>query len=429
MIQPGFWEAFRVWARIGVLSFGGPAAQIALVHRLLVEERRWLKERDYLNALSFCMLLPGPEAMQLVTYAGWRQHSVLGGLAAGLLFVLPGALVVMGFAAFYLAFGTTPTLETAFIGIKAAVLVIVFDALWRMARRSLKTALHTWIAALSFVGLFVFQIPFPILILAAGLLGFTVLPDQDNGPGEEIQKPRIAISQTLKTIIMWCLIWIVPLVLIAPLTGLPVLADLGLFFSKLATVTFGGAYAVLAYMAQDAVQTHGWLTTPEMIDGLGLAETTPGPLILVTEFVGFLAAARASDAPDFTVGVLGAVVTLWATFAPCFLWIFAGAPYIEWLTAKPRLAMALAGIGAAVVGVILNLSLWFAIHVLFASVQTYHWGYATVQAPQWRSINWMVLPLVLLAAFLLLRMRQSVLVTLLVCGTVPLVVKAVAGFI
>ncbi|WP_120500985.1 chromate efflux transporter [Roseovarius sp. EL26] len=414
MSHPTLKDTLPIWWRIGLLSFGGPAAQIALMHRLIVDEKQWLSEQQYLNALSFCMLLPGPEAMQLATYTGWRLHGVRGGLIAGLLFVLPGAFVVMGFAALYALYGSTPTLETVFLGIKAAVLVIVFEALLRVARKGLTGTAHRVIAGLSFVSLFFFALPFPFVIFSAALYGyFTARP----GAGLSNSTNPVAWQKTATTIVIWLAIWILPLLFIPLVTGYDVLGDIGAFFSKLATVTFGGAYAVLAYMAQEAVETHNWLSATEMVDGLGLAETTPGPLILVTEFVGFLAGARAEGGMNLWLGISAALVTLWATFAPCFLWVFAGAPYIDWLTSKPKLRAALSAISAAVVGVILNLSIWFALHVLFTRVQVTDWGIMSASVPVLSSLNFAAVGLMVLAAILLIRLKRSVLFTLATCAS------------
>ena len=358
---PTFAEATKVWARIGCLSFGGPAGQIALMHREIVDEHKWLSEQQFLSALNFCMLLPGPEAMQLATYAGWRLHGVKGGLMAGLLFVLPGALVVLALAMLYAAFGNLPWIEAIFFGVKAAVLAIVIEALLRVARRALKGSIDWLIAGAAFLALYCFDVPFPLIIIAAGLVGFFRSSAADTSPSTA----RPSFAALFSTTATWAAIWLVPLALLALTLGSNhVLTKIGIFFSQLAVVTFGGAYAVLAYMAQAAVEQHGWLTAPEMIDGLALAETTPGPLILVTQFVGYLAALRGMG--SIWGGLAGAAVTLWMTFAPCFLWIFAGAPYIEHIGRMPRLSGALAAITAAVVGVILNLSVWFGLHVLFA---------------------------------------------------------------
>jgi chromate transporter len=417
---PTYREALKVWMRIGLLSFGGPAGQIALMHRELVEERKWIDEPRYLNALNFCMLLPGPEAMQLATYVGWRLHGLKGGLTAGLLFVLPGALVVLALSMLYAAFGNLPLVEAVFVGVKAAVLAIVVEALLRIARRSLRDGVEWVIAGLAFVGIFFLSVPFPIIVLAAALVGFARArgsPPPDVGRTEA----RIPALQTLTTAVLWLIIWIVPLAAVAAFFGRAhVLTQVSLFFSKLAVVTFGGAYAVLAYMAQDVVQSYQWLTAGEMLDGLGLAETTPGPLILVTEFVGFLAAHRHGGGNPWLMGVLGAIVTLWATFAPCFLWIFVGAPYIERLNAEPRLKSALAAVTAAVVGVILNLTVWFALHVVFGTVVERTAGPLRLHVPELASLSPPALLLSALAVALLFLLHRSVLTTLGICGALAL---------
>jgi chromate transporter len=427
--KPTFRQALAVWAKIGVLSFGGPAGQIALMHRVLVDERKWIAEDRFLHALNFCMLLPGPEAMQLATYVGWRLHGTLGGLAAGLLFVLPGAFVVLALTLAYVFFGQVPLVEVAFVGVKAAVLVIVVEALLRVSRRALRTPYDWAIAAAAFVGIFFFAAPFPLIIATAALLGFVLAQyrpvAETNGSA---QAAPIPLSQTLRTTALWLAIWIAPLLLTAALFGRHhVTTDIALFFSKLAVVTFGGAYSVLAYMAQQAVETHGWLSAGEMLDGLGLAETTPGPLILVTEFVGFIAAYRHGGEPKLAFGLLGAAITLWATFAPCFLWIFAGAPYIERLSTSPRLAGALAGVTAAVVGVILNLSLWFGLHVLFSRVDAEWHGPLRIWSPDLASLNLEVLALASLAAILLLGLRAGILGTLALTATAALAWSTLAS--
>ncbi|MEQ9326900.1 MAG: chromate efflux transporter [Rhodospirillales bacterium] len=398
---PTFGEAFATFWRIGILSFGGPTAQIAVMHRILVDEKGWLTERQFLNALSFCMLLPGPEAMQLATYAGWRLHGVAGGLAAGLLFVLPGAAVVLALAMIYAGFGEVRFVEALFLGIKAAVLVIVVEALLRISKKALKGSVHWVLAGLSFLGIFVFALPFPLIIAIAALLGYM----HGDRTGEDAgERPELVkASRTFGTILIWTAIWMVPLVGLAMLVGHDhILAQLGVFFSKLAMVTFGGAYAVLAYMAQDVVVKFGWLEAGQMMDGLGLAETTPGPLILVTEFVGYLAAYRQGGDGALMLGVAGALVTLWATFAPCFLWIFAGAPYIDWIIARPRLRGALSAITAAVVGVILNLAVWFALHVFFAEVSRVEAAGLTLWVPEWATLDWRVVAMSAISGWLLL---------------------------
>lgn len=395
-------EALHAFARIGLMSFGGPAAQIALMHRVLVDEKGWLSERQFLSALSFCMLLPGPEAMQLATYAGWRLHGVRGGLAAGLLFVLPGAAVVLALAMIYGAFGQAPLTAALFLGIKAAVLAIVVEALLRVAKRALKGPAQWMIAGAAFAGLFLFSLPFPLIIGAAALYGAAF-----GRAGAQPAAAPIAASalSSARTGLIWLAIWLGPLAALHMLSATPVLGEVGAFFAKLAVVTFGGAYAVLAYMAQDVVTGFGWLTAGEMMDGLGLAETTPGPLILVTEFVGYLAALRQGGV---WLGLAGALVTLWATFAPCFMWIFVGAPYIEWISAQPRLNGALSAITAAVVGVILNLSIWFGLHVLFADVTLRNMGPLALRVPDPATLNVAALALAALSAVMLLGLHWGV---------------------
>ncbi len=424
---PTYTEALKVWTRIGLLSFGGPAGQIALMHRELVEERKWIDEGRYLNALNFCMLLPGPEAMQLATYVGWRLHGLKGGLTAGLLFVIPGALVMLALSMLYAAFGRLAPVEAVFVGVKAAVLAIVVEALLRIARRSLKDNVEWAIAGAAFVAIFFLAIPFPLIVLAAALIGFLRGIDRSATSSVASAEIKVPIAQTLATVVAWLAIWIVPLAILAAIFGPShVLSQIALFFSKLAVVTFGGAYAVLAYMAQDVVETHRWLAAGEMLDGLGLAETTPGPLILVTEFVGFLAAHRHGGGNPWVMGVLGAVITLWATFAPCFLWIFAGAPYIERLNAEPRLKSALAAVTAAVVGVILNLTVWFALHVLFATVTERFAGPLRLHAPDLTSISWPAFLLSGVAVVLMFLLHRGMLTTLALCGALAFAWHAVA---
>ena len=415
--SPTFAEATKVWARIGCLSFGGPAGQIALMHREIVDERKWLTEQQYLSALNFCMLLPGPEAMQLATYAGWRMHGVKGGLMAGLLFVLPGAFVVLALSMLYGTFGNLPWIAAIFFGVKAAVLAIVIEALLRVARRALKGNVDWLIAGAAFLALYCFGIPFPLVIIAAGLVGFL----RSNKTSASPHTARPSFSSLISTVATWAAIWLVPLGLLALLLGPHhVLTTIGVFFSELAVVTFGGAYAVLSYMAQAAVEQHGWLRAPEMIDGLGLAETTPGPLILVTQFVGYLAASR--EMGSILGGLAGAIVTLWMTFAPCFLWIFAGAPYIEYIGKLPRLSGALAAITAAVVGVILNLSIWFGLHVLFGKVNRME-GLFKPWLPDWQTLDLAALAISAVAAFALLRLHLGIPKTLALCAALGVIWK------
>lgn len=386
----------RVFARIGILSFGGPAAQIALMHREVVETRGWLTEAEYLRALSFCMLLPGPEAMQLATFVGWRLHGTAGGLIAGLLFVLPGAAVVMALAMVYAAFGQVPLVAAIFLGVQAAVLAIVLHALQRVAKKALKGRLAWALAILAFLGLFAFNLPFPVIILGAGIAGWL---SARNAPVPQAVAPAPGlVADARRQALVWGAVWLIPLAGLWAFEG-GILAEIGLFFSQLAVVTFGGAYAVLAWMTQAVVQDKGWLTLPQMIDALGLAETTPGPLILVNQFVGYLAA---HGAGGWTLGLAGAVTALWMTFAPCFLWIFVGAPFIERLAQAPRLSAALAGITAAVVGVIANLSVWFAMHVLFSRTSTVEAFPLRLMVPDPASLDPLALALGVLAGVLIL---------------------------
>lgn len=416
--MPNLAEFTQVFARIGLLSFGGPAAQIALMHRELVEQRPWLTEAEYLRALSFCMMLPGPEAMQLATYSGWRLRGTPGGLIAGLLFVLPGALVVLLLAMLYAAYGDLPLMAALLRGVQAAVLAIVLHALWKVSKRALKGRLHWGLALAAFAALFVFNLPFPLVVLSAGLIGFFTGPAAP--PAPPTPAPPILWGQTLRPALLWAAIWLVPLAALWLLDA-GFLFEIGLLFSKLATLTFGGAYAVLAWLSQAIVQEKAWLTLPQMIDALGLAETTPGPLILVTEFVAYLAGHGKGGA---LLGLCAAGIALWMTFAPCFLWIFAGAPLIARLEHAPRLSSALAAITAAVVGVIANLSLWFALHVLFARLDQWQIGPAQLIAPEWSSLDPRATALALLATWLIFSRHWGLTATLALCaalGALPTV--------
>jgi chromate transporter len=362
-----FWEAFRTWLKVGCLGFGGPAGQIALMHRILVDEKKWVEEQRYLHALNFCMLLPGPEAQKLATYVGWLLHGVRGGLAAGILFVLPGALVMLAVSFLYVLGQGVPVIDGALFGIKAAVLVIVVEALIRIGRRSLKSRLLVGVAAAAFVGIFFLDLPFPLIVVLAAIAGFFIARPQTTAPGEKIPgRWRQAAIATFVGLALW---WAPVAAAVLLLGTSHVFVDIGIFFSKLAVVSFGGAYALMAYMAQQAVENYGWMSAPEMVDGLGLAETLPGPLIKVTQFVGFLAAYRNPDGMDPIMNaILGSALTTWVTFVPPMLLIFAGAPFVEQLRSNQRLSGALSAVTAAVVGVILNLTIWFALHVLFANV-------------------------------------------------------------
>lgn len=413
--SPDFWTAARLWLKIGLLSFGGPAGQIALMHRLLVDERRWIDEGRFLHALNFCMMLPGPEAQQLATYIGWRLHGVRGGLVAGGLFVLPGAAVVLALSIMYVYAGALPLVTAVFVGVKAAVLAIVIEALLRIAGRALRTRFLWALAALAFVAIFALGVPFPVIVLGAALAGlmWQRLTDDTMHGLPSSTDPVPSLGRTLCIALAGVIVWLSPLILLAGLSAPQVFVDVAGFFAKLAVVTFGGAYAVLAYMGQEAVATFGWLSPGEMLDGLGLAETTPGPLILVTEFVGFLAAFRNPDGLwPLVAGMLGAGLALWVTFVPSFLWIFVGAPYVERLYNNAALKAALTAVTAAVVGVILNLAVWFGIHVLFAEVDMRQWGIFQLTWPQWSTVHWLPLMLATLSAILLLRLRWGVVATL-----------------
>ncbi len=405
---PTFRELVNTFARIGCLSFGGPAGQIALMHREVVEERGWVSEDQYLHALNFCHFLPGPEAQQLATWIGWKLHGWRGGLAAGLLFVIPGALVILALSILYAAAANLGWFAALFLGIKAAVLALVIQALLRIAGRALDTRLKQALALAAFLALALFALPFPVVVLGAGVIGFSVAALRPEwlalkSVGESAPLPPRPWAASLKALLIWGAIWALPMVLVLAMLGRDhVLWQIGAFFSQLAVVTFGGAYAVLAYMAQEAVSGFGWLQPGEMADGLGLAETTPGPLILVTQFVGYLAAFRAPEPfTPLVAGVLGAALTTWVTFAPCFLWIFAFAPWIERMERAVRLKGALAAVTASVVGVIASLALWFGGHVLF---RTFADG-----LPVWTSLDWRAAVLSALCAVLLFRIKWGVL--------------------
>jgi chromate transporter len=409
--HPTLAEATRVWARIGLLSFGGPAGQIALMHRTLVEEQRWLGEKRFLHALNYCMLLPGPEAMQLAVYIGWLMHRTAGGIIAGALFVLPGLVSIMALSWIYALYGDVPAVEAIFFGLKAAVLAVVVQAVVRIGGRTLRNGTMIAIAAASFVAIFGFGIPFPIIILTAGVIGYlgaqaglpafaaggghgkvggVQVDDRDTLLGEETPgHAEVSRSYAFRVSAAFLVLWLVPVAALYALLGpADVFSQIAGFFSVLAVVTFGGAYAVLAYVAQEAVQGFGWLGPDEMLHGLAMAETTPGPLIMVTQFVGFMGAFReATGLSPLLAGTLGGLLTTWVTFMPCFLWIFLGAPYIERLRDNRALTAALTAVTAAVVGVILNLAVWFALHVIFGDVRTVTAGVLDLDVPVWGSLN------------------------------------------
>ncbi|MGE3298018.1 MAG: chromate efflux transporter [Porticoccaceae bacterium] len=411
-----FRAAVAVWWRIGWLSFGGPAGQIALMHRLLVEEKGWIDERRFLQALNYCMLLPGPEAQQLATYIGWLLHGVRGGVVAGVLFILPGAAVMLALSFAYVLLGGLPLVDGLLLGVKAAVLAIVVQALLRLGRRALEGWRDVLLALGGFVALYAFAVPFPWLVIGAGAIGFVGTRDRvaaDTPVPDTLRRPGTLVA-ALVCLVLW--LGTVGGLQVA-LGGDHVLSRIAVFFSTVAMVTFGGAYSVLSYIAQQAVETYGWLAPGEMLDGLGLAETTPGPLILVTQFVGFLAAQRAHGGDHALIaGVAGAVLTTWVLFLPSFLWIFAGAPHVERLLHRPRLAGALTAITAAVLGVIANLALWFAVHLLFArSLRVDDFGLALL-LPEPSSLHPQVLALSVLALVLTFALRLGVLPVLGLCA-------------
>jgi chromate transporter len=430
--SPSFAELLRTFFKIGCLGFGGPAGQIALMHRILVDEKKWVDEPRFLHALNFCMLLPGPEAQQLATYSGWLLHGVRGGIAAGILFVLPGAVVMLGLSLVYALGQGIPLIDGALFGIKAAVLVIVVEALIRIGKRALKTRMLMALAAFAFIGIFFFALPFPLIVIGTGLIGFLVaqrapewLAVRTDGvyPPAAPGRWKQAVSATIIGLIVW---W-TPVALAALLLGpTHVLVAVGTFVSKLATVSFGGAYALLAYMAQEAVDKQGWMTAAEMVDGLGLAETTPGPLILVTQFVGFIAGYR--DAAPFspvTGGIIAAAMTTWVTFSAAMMWIFAGAPFVEQLRANRMLSGALAAITAAVVGVILNLTVWFALHVLFGHVTEQRSGLLRWYAFDPLALDLKTAVLAVIAALLAFRLHRGLAELVVIMAALGIAVRLV----
>src|SRR5262249_22124102 len=388
-------DAFWVWLRVAMLSFGGPAGQIAVMHRILVEEKRWISESRFLHALNYCMLLPGPEAQQLATYVGWLMHRTLGGIIAGGLFIIPGIVAIMALSYVYAGYGNVPVIVALFFGLKAAVLAIVLEAVFRIGKRALKNNVMIALAAAAFVGIFFFNVPFPIIILAAALIGFAgawsgaaafqVKTEHGGGKhetavidsmlGDELpEHARPTVARALRVSSVWLALWLIPVIaLLVTLGRGNVFSEIAVFFSKMAVVTFGGAYAVLAYVAQQAVENYGWLKPGEMLDGLGMAETTPGPLIMVLQFVGFMAAYRdPGPLAPMMAGTLGGLLATWVTFTPCFLWIFLGAPFVETLRGNKAINAALSAITAAVVGVVFNLAIWFAIHSVFRETVPVH---------------------------------------------------------
>jgi chromate transporter len=408
--RPSFADLIAASFKIGCLGFGGPAGQIALMHRIFVEEKKWIDEARYLHALNYCMLLPGPEAQQLATYVGWLLHGVRGGIVAGALFVLPGAVIVFALSWFYVLHGATPLVAALFVGVKAAVVAFIIDALIRIGRRALNTSGDALIALAAFAALYVFAVPFPIVIVAAGLIGVLSIgraalepPPAEAG---SLQTPSAGMAMT--TALLWAALWLAPVgIVVAAYGPRHTLSEVGLLFSQLAVVTFGGAYALLAYLQQQAVDVHGWLSQGQMIDGLGLAETTPGPLILVNQFVGFLAGWQANGG-GFWLAAAAAALASWCTFAPSFVWIFAGAPYAERLQGNRFAVGALRAVTAAVLGVIASLAFWFGQHVLFGAsfdIAT-PWG-RTLELPVVASFNWTAALIALAAAVALVRFKAN----------------------
>jgi chromate transporter len=429
--SPTLGELTAVFGRIGLLSFGGPAGQIGMLHRLVVEERRWISEERFLHALNYCMLLPGPEAQQLATYIGWLMHGVRGGMIAGLLFVLPGLAVIIGLSSAYALYRDTTWLAGLFFGLKAAVLAIVVEAVIRLGRKTLKSRFLVTVAALAFIALFAFSLPFPLVVLLAALAGVVHTSSEDVKGQAEISVAGLAerplVLRSAFTLLFWVCVWQAPVAVLWMISGPQSLMAMFTFFSKMALVTFGGAYAVLAYVAQVAVEDYGWLRPGEMLDGLALAETTPGPLVLVLSFIGFLVGFReAAGLGPLAGGIIGAVLVAWATFVPSFIWIFAGAPFIERLRGNRVFSGALSAITAAVVGVILNLSIWFGLHILFREVrQVAIWpmlGF-DLSWPVWASLDPLAVLLFLLSAFLLFRMKVGITTVLAVCAVAGLGVR------
>jgi chromate transporter len=439
-------EAFRVWLRVAALSFGGPAGQIAVMHRILVDEKKWISESRFLHALNYCMLLPGPEAQQLATYIGWLMHKTRGGLLAGGLFILPGVVSIMALSYIYAAFGKVGFVTALFFGLKAAVLAIVVQAVVRVGKRALANNVMVALAALAFVGIFFFDVPFPIIVFGAGLIGFLgdrfgvkafqVESGHGNGGGKKAalidsllgdelpEHAQPTVARALRVSLVWLLLWLVPVfALLVAFGGANVFSQIAVFFSKMAMVTFGGAYAVLAYVAQEAVQSYHWLRPGEMLDGLGMAETTPGPLIMVLQFVGFMAAYRAPGTlSPMLAGTLGGLLATWVTFTPCFLWIFLGAPFIEKLRGNHAVSAALSAITAAVVGVILNLALWFAIHTIFREARPVRGLGFAFDAPVLTSIDLWAFALSLAAAVAIFRFKAGMIQTLAACSFAGVVI-------
>lgn len=435
-----FGEAVRIWARVALLSFGGPAAQIAVMHRILVDEKHWISESRFLYALNYCMLLPGPEAKQLAIYIGWLMHRTAGGIVAGSLFVVPGIISIMALSYVYALYGNVPFVVALFFGLKAAVLAIVFEAVVRIGKRALKNNALRVLAAAAFVGIFFFGLPFPLIVFGSALIGFLgsasgseafkstgghgdghIKAEHKSLLGDDLpEHARPTVARALSVSAIWLALWLVPVIaLLLTLGTESVFSQIALFFSKMAVVTFGGAYAVLAYVAQGAVEQYGWLKPGEMLDGLGMAETTPGPLIMVLQFVGFMAAYRdPGSLSPLTAATLGGLLTTWVTFVPCFLWIFLGAPFVEVLRGNKVVNGAMSAITAAVVGVVLNLAIWFAIHTIFHETIPVRALALNFDAPNLSSVDPWALALSVLAAVAIFRFKIGMIPTLLGCCAV-----------
>ena len=433
-------EATKAWFLISLQTFGGPAGQIAVMQRVLVDERRWVGERRFLHALSFCMLLPGPEAQQLAIYTGWLLNGWIGGLVAGVLFVLPGVVAMLALSWAYVAHGESAVVTGLFLGLAPAVIAIVVQAVVRIAGRALRHRALVWLAVGAFLLLALLGLPFPLVVLAAGLVGWALgrwrpavmarpAVEAEDGsppplvPDDALHRASPSARRNLTVLLVGVLLWVAPVVLAFVLASgsRTVFTDQGVFFGGMALVTFGGAYAVLSYVAQAAVEHYGWLTAQEMVRGLALAETTPGPLIMVVQFVAFLGAYRHPGGLDpWVAAVLASLLTVWVTFVPCFLFIFLGAPYVERLRGSSSLAAALTGVTAAVVGVIANLAVYFAVHTLFSATTTLTAGPVAVVVPVWSSYVWTSFVVTALALVLVFRLRWSVLRTLGVCALVGL---------
>lgn len=441
MKPPSFSEAFNVWLKIAMYSFGGPAGQIAVMHKLVVEEKKWLGENRFLHALNYCMLLPGPEAQQLITYIGWLMYKTRGGIVAGTLFVLPGFLAILVLSIVYTLWKELGFVQGVFYGIKAAVLAIVVGAVVKIGKKALKNEVMVGIAAMAFMAIFFFKIPFPLIIVTAGLIGwiggrvredkFLVIKGHDDKKDSEegvidrlIQPSNTSFSKTLGTAAFWLALWWLPVLLLVVFFGLDnIFTKQSIFFSQSALVTFGGAYSVLAYISQKAVETYGWLTPGEMLDGLGMAETTPGPLIQVVQFVGFIGAYRNAGALNpVWAGILASVLVTWVTYLPSFFFIFTGAPYIERLRGNKNLTTALSAITAAVVGVILNLGVWFSLHTLFGAVGELKFGALHLPLPDWKTVDWGAVFITVVALFVYLKLHWDMLKTIGVCALLGLIV-------